>query len=157
MKKRKSKRNIKKSLIFGILVILILIIIIFATLSFLSKRATKELTNREPVLVTPEILPSYLSNFNMVNDLPKEANINIKFGDYDYIIKKGSVLEGIAENPDISINLPEEYISKLGYGLCEAIQEAIKNNDIGIELSVSNTELLWRYKGMLKYRDCVGL
>ena len=113
--------------------------------------------NRNPVLVTEENLPAYLSSFEIVHDLPKSANIQITFGKKDYVITKGEVRNGLADESDISLWFPEEYIGKLGYGICNTLREAVKNGDLKMETSLSNTELLWRYKGMLKYRDCIRL
>jgi hypothetical protein len=43
-----------------------------------------------------------------------------------------------------------------GSNLCDVIQQANKNGDLGSESKYSTMNLLIKYAGMLKYRDCFG-
>ena len=59
------------------------------------------------------------------------------------------------EDIDIEIILSSDYIPKLG-NFCSAIKEANKNGDLGFEYKGSKTKLLWKFRGMNEYKDCLG-
>jgi len=143
-----------------ILIMVMLIVVVGAVIfnfTFSPKKTTGNIiASGKPVLVTPNNLPSYLSGYPIINDLPKKASIYVKFDDLSYSVTRGSVIPGVPQNPDVVIILPEEYIGKLGYGVCGALREAIRNGDLRVESDLSNAQLLWKFKRMLKYRDCIG-
>jgi len=138
-----------------ILIVIILIVVIIG-IAFISNKITGKAVAWESVVVTPENLPGFLSSLDITHSLHKDTVIYARFGELDYTIIKGNAFNGRPENPDITMTLPEEYIGKLGYGPCGAIQEAIRNGELDIETSLSKGQLLWKYKGILKYRDCIG-
>lgn len=112
----------------------------------------------ESVLITPENLPTYLSVLNAVQDLPQEGVIALVVGEHEYTITRGSVSEGAAENPDMRIWLPEEYLATIGaQGWCGGLQAARAANAIGIDIYESETSLAFKYHALLKYRQCLGL
>jgi hypothetical protein len=144
-----------KKILVGFVISVIIIAALVVTL--FPKKTTNDFDFRDPVVVTSNNLPAYLSDFAVLDDLSKKSKIHLKFGNsLDYTITKGNVERGIPDDPEIIIALPEEYISKLGYGVCGAVQEAVQNGDLEIETSLSKTEILWKYKGLLKHRDCLG-
>ena len=150
---KKNKKPKAKYLAAAVLIIFVLGIIIYY--SFF--RPTTTFGKHVPVLLTPENLPAYLENLNIVEDVPKKADIQLNFGDMKYNIKGADVTSGKSNNPDITISLPEPYINKIGEeGVCNALSEAIQKNEIKIETSLSNAELLWKYKGLLKYKECIS-
>ncbi|MBU0906569.1 MAG: hypothetical protein KKD18_00990 [Nanoarchaeota archaeon] len=99
---------------------------------------------------------SDLANSDMVRDLPGKASIELKLGDGYYTLSKDSVAVGRPFNPDLTISLPSSYANQISLGLCEMIQNANANGDLEIEMHSSQTSLLWKYRGMLKYKDCLG-
>ena len=151
VKKRKNKT--KYIVIATILIIFVIGIIIYYYI-FKPVKIGKHI----PVELNKENLPSYLENLNVIENIPKKTDVQLNFGETEYNIKGKDVNQGETENPDFVISLPESYIDKIGEkGICEAVQEAIEKNEITIETTLSGTELFWKYKGLLKYKDCIGL
>ena len=139
-----------------IFVLIITLIVVVAGFTFISNKITGSVVAWESVVVTPENLPVFLSSLDITHSLHKDAVIYARFGELDYTIIKGNAFNGRPKNPDITMTLPGKYIGKLGQNPCGAIQEAIRNGDLDIETYLSKGQLLWKYKGILKYRDCVG-
>ena len=134
----------------------IAVVIVFVALAVfdLNSQSTKYYVH-QPVELNPDNVAAYLSMYNIVDDLPGDAEIQINFGEYKYYVSGNSVLEGDIEGADLQVWLPEEYISLIGLeGVCEAMSEANRNGEIGIEIYESEASLAWKYKGMLKYRNC---
>jgi len=51
-----------------------------------------------------------------------------------------------------------KYLNELtDQNLCSIIRKAKSNNDLGIEMHISYAALLWKYRTVLKYKDCFGL
>ncbi|MDO8517438.1 MAG: hypothetical protein Q7S33_04930 [Nanoarchaeota archaeon] len=103
----------------------------------------------------------------LISEHPKNPTNNQEdFSDFNsgqrqwektYAITKGSVKEGNVENPDITILLSSKYLNELTTSnFCSIIKKAKANNDLGIETSLSTPSLLWKFKSMTKYRDCLG-
>jgi len=60
------------------------------------------------------------------------------------------------EEVDAEIYLSSDYISELGLQeLCSSIKKAKTNGEFGAELKMSKASFLWKYKGMMKYKDCL--
>jgi len=102
----------------------------------------------------------------MIKDVPKNAKINLNFYhfvqdcrkiDKIYLFTGGNVKEEEVK-PDIDIFISSDYINKIKEGnLCEVLSEAWSNGDIDQEVYIGNTKLMWTYKGLLKYKSCLGL
>ena len=41
-----------------------------------------------------------------------------------------------------------------GYDICYAIKHASVNGDFGYETGISEAKLLWKYNGLMKYKNC---
>ncbi|GBE20048.1 MAG TPA: hypothetical protein ENG87_04475 [Candidatus Pacearchaeota archaeon] len=151
------------------LVIIISVMIIIGLLAYFipkinpSGKAIKS-SNSKPVIVTKENFPVYLENQEIVKDLPKNAVISLRFYNFDsgereweesYVIEKESVKKGEIGDADIEIIVHSKYIPQLG-NFCSAIQNANKNGDFGYEYNLGKTRLLWKYKSMIRYKDCFG-
>ena len=51
-----------------------------------------------------------------------------------------------------------KYLSKLtASNFCNIINSAKRNGDFGNEMKLSKVKLLWRYKSIMSYKDCLGL
>ena len=119
----------------------------------------------KPVIVTKENLPLYIQGQQMVKDLPGNAAIGLKLYNFDtserqweesYVIKKGKVELGNTDSCDIIIVLNSKYVPELG-NFCGAVQKAKANGDFRIETFMSEAALMWKFKGMMKYKSCLGL
>jgi len=119
----------------------------------------------KPVIVTKETLPVYIQKQEMVKSLPDSASIGLKLYNFNsgereweesYVITKGKAVLGSVDSCDLVILIHSKYVPALG-NFCPTIQKAKTNGDFGIETNMSQTALLWKYKGMMKYKDCLGM
>ena len=121
----------------------------------------------KPVIVTRDNLVQYLKSSIMVKDMPKKGIIILKFYDPEnvnsdedvtLIIEGTNVIESdnIPENIDVEIKIPYYYIPELGKGLCPTIKKAKANQELSVNTELSEAAFLWKYKGMNKYKDCLG-
>lgn len=117
----------------------------------------------KPVTITQENFPGYLQKQQIIQELPKSAVISLRIYNFDtgertwvgdYTITKGSVLKGLPESPDAEVIIHSKYAGKLVSNFCQAIQQAKTNGDFAFELKTDKTSLLWKYRGMMKYKDC---
>lgn len=99
---------------------------------------------------------SNLLKSDFVSDLPSNAVIELKLGDNYYSVTSDAVSLGRPANPDLTISLPQSYGGQISGDLCETIRKANKNRDLGIEMHASEMALAWKYRGMLKYKDCLS-
>ncbi|MDD5628176.1 MAG: hypothetical protein PHU21_03865 [Elusimicrobia bacterium] len=115
-------------------------------------------------VVTRQSLPAYLEGLAAMKDLPDDANIQLRFyrsasgmrvQENSYVIRKG-VAGGEALDADLEVLLDSKYIPELGAGLCPAIRKARANRDMGFNIRKNSAALLWKYRGVLKYKDCFG-
>lgn len=108
----------------------------------------------------------FLLKQQIVKDVPKKGKISLKFyhfvgdcrkWDKIYLLNNGKIEENNAK-ADIEIWMPTNYISKIQEkNLCDTIAEAKTKGDFGQSVNVDNTKLMWTYKGLLKYKNCLGL
>ena len=103
----------------------------------------------------------------MIRDLPEDSSSVLKFYSVNpdgsrkieksYILRKGELVEGDLDDPDLVLFLYYKYLSALNNrNLCSIIKEAVNNGELKMESSLSNANLAWKFKGMMKYKDCVG-
>jgi len=117
--------------------------------------------------VTYENIENVLSGNSMIKILPENSAISLKFYNFNtggrvweksYVLRKGLVEEGTATNPDITLSMHSKYFNELtDQNLCSTIKNAKSNNDLGTEMHISYAALLWKYRNVLKYKDCFGL
>lgn len=106
------------------------------------------------------------SGSSLIKDLPEGGIILLRFYNFNtgekqweksYILKKGEVKEGYTDKADIVVAIHSKYLEQLtNKNFCSVIQTAKKNGDLGIESKLSTAKLLWKFKGMLNYRECLG-
>jgi hypothetical protein len=114
--------------------------------------------------LTASNLPEFLQNQQIIRDLPDDARISLQLYSFSsgqrqwensYSITKGKVVQGKMDNPDIVIWIHMKYLPEFG-NFCSAVKKARANNDLGTYSDLSMAKLLWKYKTMLKYKDCLG-
>ncbi len=111
-------------------------------------------------------LPQALSSSSIVNELPADARILLRFYNFNsgervweksYIITKGEVKEEYNADADMTIVLHSKYLGPLNdKNFCSIVKEAQKNGDFTYENKISDAKLLWKYRSMIKYRECFG-
>ncbi|PIN89567.1 hypothetical protein COU60_03075 [Candidatus Pacearchaeota archaeon CG10_big_fil_rev_8_21_14_0_10_34_76] len=107
--------------------------------------------------VSYEQLPGYIERSQFMESFPSEGKALLIVGEEKFTIKKGSVIRGDIQYPDMIIRFPEKYLDTLGKrGLCNTVREAEDKGDLAIQLQASELELAWKYKGMFKYKNCLG-
>ncbi len=120
---------------------------------------------QEQVEVTKENFEVFLESQKMIIDLPLDSLLLLKLYNLNngnknweesYILKKGKVEKGNLENPDITIFLSSEYIKNLP-NFCNILKLAKANGDISYDTKMNQISLLWKYRRMMKYRNCFGL
>ncbi len=146
----------KKLMIIGAILLAVLSLVVLLTANLFSGVSGKVVvTSVEPVFLTVENVDEYLEATPIVQDLPKESSIEIYFGEEAYSVDGSNVEQTPSENADIIVRIDEEYLNKEWGSICELAKEAVKNRDVSVETSLSNAQLLWKYRGMLKYKSCV--
>jgi flagellar basal body-associated protein FliL len=108
-----------------------------------------------------------ISENNIVQDLPSDAVLQLKFYNYNsgsqaweksFVMKKGSVVEDDVDEADIVLSLNSKYLNELtNKNFCDVIKEANANGDLGFESSLSTAGLAWKFKSVMKYKDCFGM
>ena len=145
-----------KKILWSVLIILVGILIV-GGIYFYSLFNPVEIVEQKGILLSGEELPTYLENHQIFQELPGETNIQINFGEEEYSVLEDSVESGELSDADVTVDVPEEYIEKVGeLGLCGALEEAVESNEVSIETNLDETELLWKYRDLLKYRECFG-
>lgn len=129
-----------------------------------STGATKQarvvpLTDEQRQKVENTILAS-----DFFKDIPEKDPVSIRFFYFEggqrvwqdtFYMAGGELLP--SAQATIKLTLHSKYIDELnGDNLCSIIQTANKNRDLGFESPYSDSKLIWKYKSMIKYRDCFG-
>lgn len=79
--------------------------------SFFAKAKQGAWTPKE---ITQENLPSELSKFAVVQEMPESGIIGLKVGEEDYTISGNSVSSGSSEEADVYVSIPENYLEIIG-------------------------------------------
>jgi hypothetical protein len=176
----KSKKRIKKIVMLSIILPIFLIGIILAinytktgkTINSNSGNSQQEKTVspvQEQKIVSLSLeekqkVTQVLLNSEFIKDIPENSPIALTFFSFEgnerilhdtFLIGKNTLSP--SGSPIIYLSLPTKYIPELsGNNLCDIIQQANKNHDLGFYTEVSTTALLLKYSGMLKYKSCFG-
>lgn len=156
----------KKGVVFAIVLVLIVLlaVAVFYVVKSASSQGQGTIPLATPISVTRENLPAFLQNQQIVKSLPSNGVMSLRFYNFSsgqriweesYTITKGNVQLGQAQNPDIEITIDSKYITDLGT-FCATIENAKRNGDMGTELKISQTSFLWKYRGMMSYKSCLG-
>jgi hypothetical protein len=113
-----------------------------------------------------ERLKNVMQEQQIVKDIPTNGKISLKFFhftegcriyDKSYILSGGKITESTG-TADIYLTLSSAYVDRITKeNFCEIITEARNNGDLGQKTEIGKATLLWRYKSMLKYKDCLGV
>jgi hypothetical protein len=100
-----------------------------------------------------------------IGALPENGVISLQFFNFEngqrvwlnkFLIGKNKILT--SGTPEIFITLHYKYIAELTpTNLCETIQIANANGDLGAWSDLSDTKLALKYAGVIKYRSCFGI
>lgn len=155
-------------------VIVIIIVVLIVLLAIENRNTLGAFLGLKPTTSSsvPEVDINYgnieqiFSGSSMIKDLPKDSVVLLKFYNFDtgqreweksYVMKTGEVKEGYTDNADLIITIHSEYLEQMtNKNFCSMIKTANANGGLGIESELSKVKLLWKFKSMLKYRDCFG-
>jgi len=98
---------------------------------------------------------SQFESSGMVKDLPKKAIISLEVGGNYYTLSRSSIKQGKPSSPDVTISIPLSYLSQISSDLCDVMKQASQSGELVISTHLSETSLMWKYKSMLKYRECL--
>jgi hypothetical protein len=100
-----------------------------------------------------------------IGALPDNGIISLQFFNFEngqriwlnkFLIGKNQILT--SGTPEIFITLHYKYIEGLtATNLCETIQTANTNGDLGAWSDLSDTRLALKYSSVIKYRSCFGI
>ncbi len=152
-------------MIFSILAVLIIFLVfIFGDKNSSDSNIKSRSISGESISINR--LTTYLEEQEIIRALPEDAKISIKPYNFnsgerrwekEYKITGDAVQDGKIENPDVSIRIDSKYLTQLKENnLCDVIKQAKQNGELGFDVSISRTRLLWKYKSVLKYKDCFG-
>jgi len=165
--KGKVKGSYRKLIIVGVVLFLLMILSGGLTGYFIKdflgfgNAGSGSMSN---VIVTRANLPMFLQSTNLVQELPKSSEIGLKLfnsvnGEREweetYVVKKGQVVLGTPVDPDIVAFIDSKYIGDLN-NFCNTIQVARNNGEFGFDKMKNDASLLWKFKGMTKYKNCFG-
>tara|TARA_Y100000310_G_scaffold264470_1_gene275102 strand:+ start:1023 stop:1538 length:516 start_codon:yes stop_codon:yes gene_type:complete len=122
----------------------------------------------EPIDLNEENFGNFLASINLVHELPEEGVILLSLYNFDigerqftkkYLLEKAkvSLVNGGGGDVDLEINIHSKYVSIIGQkGFCYGVQSAKNNGDVSFENKISSAGFLWKYKSMMKYKECFG-
>ena len=159
---------------------LFLVLIIVVALFFLFLSIRQQTTNGAAIMsygnvetsiisgtrISYDNLVGILSGNQMIKDLPSDAVLLLRFYNFNsgeraweksYVLRKSEVKEGFVDKADLTLALHSKYLSQLTTdNFCSIIKSAKQNGDLGAYSELSTAALLWKFKSMLKYRECFG-
>ncbi len=119
------------------------------------------------VKITYDNMEEQLMRQSLIRDIPENGVMLLRFYSFEtgerswkksYILRRASVHAGTLNDADIIISINERYLEFLtNKNLCSIIMNAQARGDVSVENSLSKTSLAWKYRSMLKYKDCLGL
>lgn len=142
-----------------------LALLLLGGIYFLAEGPVQEANNGPAILINYTNFEEELSKNSLVRALPEDSSILLNFYNFDsgnkeiektYLMKKSSVVSGTG-NADIIMDIHSKYLKILtDQNFCTIVKTAKKNNDLSIDTSLSTTSLMWKFKSVMKYRDCLG-
>jgi hypothetical protein len=134
-----------------------------------NQQAKNTETNQEPKMIPlsqeeKEKVIQTITNSEFIKDIPEKSPIALTFFSFKenrrilhdtFLIGRNAIIS--KGTPSIYLSLHTKYISEFNENnLCEVIQKANKNHDLGFSSNYNTASLLFKYAGMLKYKACLG-
>ena len=103
----------------------------------------------------PSNMIDILSEDELIKDLPKDTSLKLVLGEDSYHITEEEIKKS-NEAGEIEIILPKKYSLEFEFlSICEIISLANKNGDLEFNTELSETSLAWKYRGLIKYKNCI--
>jgi len=163
----------KKEWIVGLMIIVAVILLAVFAAFFLGDNSSPASggsggsgVSIPPVPITYDNMEEMLSKNAIVGELPEGSSISLRFYNFNtgereweksFVMKRGEVKEGYTQEADITMILHSKYLNQLtDRNFCSVIKSAKANGDLGLESKISKTKLLWKFRSIRQYRDCLG-
>lgn len=160
-----------------ILIILIIALVIAASVYYfgiklipsgnvVSQPSSSNFGAGQKVLVTKENFYEFVQGNEIVQSMPKEGVLLLRLYNYNtgerqweknYIITKGMIVEGYSEDVDAVLILASKYAPYLAQDFCGTMKKANEAGDLRLEMKKGQAGLMWKYRGMMKYKSCLGI
>jgi len=118
-----------------------------------------ELTDEQKAVITRVIEDS-----PMVDAIPAKYPISFQIFYFEegyrvwqnkYILADGGIVSG--GDPEVHLTLHARYLPEFeNRAFCDVLTQANKNRDLGFESELGEMTLMWRYKGLMGYKSCLG-
>ena len=147
----------KTKKIFLIISLVFFLALLFSVIWIYSLIKSVEINEVKGINLTKEGFGNYLEEHLLIKELPENSDISLKLNGYSYSLSQGVVEESPNSEVDLEISIPEDLIEKIGEeGLCSVMGEGLDSGEIEVETELSESELVWKYRDVLKYRECFG-
>lgn len=158
----------KKGVIVLVIIFVLLGIAVYVFSPFImSGRNSANSANVPEVKISYSNFEEQLMRQSLVQDIPENGAMVLRFYNYksgaqawenSYILQKGDVQKGTLEDADITISMHSKYLETLtNKNLCATIITAKGSGDVSIDTGISDASLAWKYRSMLKYKECLGI
>jgi len=124
-----------------------------------------------PLIITDppprfEGLSEKLSSTEIVQEFPKDTEVSLKFFTFtngervwqnEYTLKKSSATEGKPSTSDAEIIMHSKYVNRIySEDFCNILKDANKNGDLAYTSDLNVIKLTWKFKSIVKYKDCLN-
>jgi hypothetical protein len=160
-------KNAEKIFIGVLWVVAIILAVYLVYPSLFVKQEIKQVSTTPTIPINYSNFEKEIAKNGMVKAIPKDSEILLRFYNFSggerqwersFLLKTASVKQSDRTSADITLVLASKYLNELtNKNLCSIIQKANKNGDLGVETELSSTSLLWKFKSMSSYKECLGL
>ena len=159
------KKVSKKQKVYIIFVLVLCINLALASILIIQNKKSANLGNPTPTInVSYENFAEVISKNSMIKALPKDEKILLRFYDFNsgertfdksYYLSAGRIEETKDESAEIVVLMHSKYMNGLtNKNLCSTFKKANQNRDFGIESSLSDVKMAWKFRALMKYKDC---
>jgi len=109
--------------------------------------------------INHENVEKFLSEHDIIKNLPSSAVVLIHVGKENYIMKKGVFEKGFTdEKIDATISINEKYLDELkSDNFYDIMKKIVSEKGYKYQRHISFLEIFWKYKCMLKYSWKFGI
>jgi hypothetical protein len=172
----KIYKLMKKNILIPVIIILMIGVL---TVALMPEKSSMQINPGQRVITgratisnpPPDVnygnIASYLSDNQVIKDIPDNANIFLRFFNFNsgkreyeksFILTKGHVEEGYLENPDLTLIIHSKYLEQWNSAnFCNIMSSANKNGDLAYNSELSSAKLLWKFKSMNGHKSCFGI
>ena len=154
-----------------IIIAAIIVLIIITSFFIINKKISTGKIVTQQIKITPlnsderkGVMQNIISS-EVIKDIPEKYPISLQFFSFEngekvwrdgFLVGKNKFLT--KGEPAVYLTLHSKYISELNQSnLCEVMQKANKNGDLGFYTKYNKASLFVKYATLLKYRKCFGL